>query len=297
MEVVVIAGGSGFIGSYLANFWRKSGWEVRILSRQETHLEKGIYHWDPATQSMDERVMQDAHVLVNLSGAGIADKRWTKDRIQELVDSRVLATEFLVARFQSCNTLKQVIQASGGTCYGYDQALACHPETDPFGTDLTARLTKAWEAAAINFSAYTKLTILRIAIVLGADGGALPKLAQTIRMGIGSPLGTGMQQSPWIQIEDLARFANFCLEHELTGIYNVAAGNCSNKELTKAIARALNKPLFMPNVPGFILKWILGKRAELVLEGMCVDNRKMLETGFIFNQGELQKAINDTFAG
>lgn len=296
MEVVVIAGGTGFIGSYLTTFWRNAGWEVRILSRKETQVENGIYHWDPVTKTMDERVLQDVRVLVNLSGAGIADKCWTKDRVQELFDSRVRATEFLVERFQSCTTLKQVIQASGGTCYGYEPATACHPETDPFGSDLTARLTKAWEAAAIGFSVYTKLTILRIGIVLGAKGGALPKLAQTIRMGIGSPLGTGKQQSPWIQLEDLARFASFCLEHELTGIYNVAAGNCSNKELTREIARTLKKPLFMPKVPGFVLKWILGKRAELILEGMCVDNRKMLETGFILNQNDLQKAISYTFA-
>jgi uncharacterized protein (TIGR01777 family) len=295
MEVIVIAGGTGFVGSALEAYLTKLGHEVRLLSRNKNKLGAGTYYWNPAANEIDTSVWNNATVLINLSGAGIADKRWTAKRIAELYDSRVNATRFLVNQIRNLVGIKQVIQVSGGTCYGYLHPDRLHLESDAFGEDLIGQLTKAWEEVSDQFSDSAKLTILRLGVVLGKNGGAVPKLAGIIKTGMGSALGSGRQQMPWIHIDDLLRIFSFALEKELVGKYNVAADNCSNLALTEAIAKALNKRIWLPAVPGFVIQLVLGKRAELLLKGLKADNTKLLSSGYNFQYNHLEKAISAIF--
>lgn len=296
MEQVLIAGGTGFIGNYLKEYLSAYGWKVTILTRNKSNAElPGFYYWNPSKKVMDQQAIDNTTILINLTGSGIADKRWNESRIKELYDSRLSSTEFLIDSFKESTILKAVVQASGGTCYGYNKE-ACYVESDPFGKDVIGQLTRAWELAAHEFTSFTNLTVMRLGIVLGKDGGALPKLAATIKMGIGSPLGSGNQLMPWVHIEDVARFCIWSVESGETGIFNLAAGNCSNKEITHAIGKAVKKKLFMPRVPAFVLKIVLGKRAELLLESVCISNEKLKNKGFNFEYTDLQTTINATFA-
>lgn len=295
MEQVLIAGGTGFIGNYLKEYLSAYGWKVAILTRSRSKaLSEGFYFWNPTKREIDQRVIQKTSVLINLSGSGIAEKRWNKKRIGELYDSRLVPTQFLIETFKESKSLKAVIQASGGTCYGYSKK-ECYVESDPYGKDVIGELTKAWEKSAQEFATFSNLTLMRLGIVLGKDGGALPKLAATIKLGVGSALGSGKQLMPWIHIEDVARFCIWTIESNRSGTFNLAAGNCSNSEITQAIAKSLNKPIFMPNVPAFVLKIVLGKRSELLLESVCLSNGKLKENGFNFYYSDLQNTINATF--
>lgn len=296
MEQVLIAGGTGFIGNYLRKKLRDYGWVVYILTRDQSKAKQpGYYYWDPLLKEIDAHAITSTTVLINLTGAGIADKRWTNERIHELHDSRIMPTDFLIQTFKHSNQLKKVIQASGGTCYGYEKT-NCHSETSSYGEDIIGQLTKNWEASALEFSQFTELTIMRLGIVLGKEGGALPKLAKTVKFGLGAALGSGKQQMPWLHLEDLARFCIWAVETHQKGIYNLASGNCTNSELTQAIAKSLHKPLLLPRVPGFVLKMILGKRAEILLEGGCISNDKLIGAGFKFQHTDLQSTINNIFA-
>src|SRR3989338_1909133 len=136
METNLIGGGTGLIGQELTAYWQQQGHTVRLLTRQASNPKTGSYHWNPQTSEMDIAALEGVTVLVNLCGAGITDKRWTKSRIRELFDSRVGTTACLWQHAQSSPTLKRYLSASGAICYGFEDDTKTYTETDPFGTDL-----------------------------------------------------------------------------------------------------------------------------------------------------------------
>jgi len=292
METILIAGGTGLVGQQLTQFWRAAGHEVRLLSRGISNPLTGKYHWNPLQQTMDPKSLEGVTILVNLTGAGIGDKRWSKKRKQELFDSRVGTTRCLWKFAQSCDTLKHYISASGAVCYGFENDEKSYVETDPFGTDLLSELTKEWEAAADLFLEKCLVTKVRISVVLSADGGALPTIAKPIQMGFGSILGSGKQAMPWIHIVDLIKVFDWILTQKLGGVYHANAGNTDNKTLTKAIAKTLQKSLWMPNAPSWIIRLMFGEMAVMVLEGVKIVNQKLLSTGFVFEHTDLEETLS-----
>lgn len=295
MEQVLIAGGTGFIGENLVQHLTQHGWIVNVLTRDKSKANnRGYFYWNPLKKEIDSKALEQTTVLINLAGSGIADKRWSDKRIHELHDSRIVPTDFLISSFKNSRQLKTVVQASGGTGYGYDKK-TCYVESDPFGSDVIGELTKSWEAAALDFSQFSQLTMMRLGVVLGEGGGALSKLVGPIKWGLGSPLGSGSQLMPWVHVEDVARFCIWAVENKEKGIYNLAAASCSNEELTRAIGKALKRPIFMPKVPAFMLKLILGERAELLLESVCISNDKLKNRGFEFKHADLQSTLNTIF--
>lgn len=291
MKTIAIAGGTGLIGSKLVTLWKSQGHEVRILSRGKTNVSQGIYHWDPIKRELDQEALIGVHVLVNLTGSGIADKRWSDARIQELYDSRVKTTEFLLTQAQDSPTLEHYLSASGAVCYGFDQPNREHEETDPFGTDVLSDITEKWEQAAQLFASKCSVTCVRIPVVLATDGGALPTMMGPVKFGFGSALGSGKQGVPWVHIDDLVALFDFCVQQKLSGIYNANAGNTTNKELMRTIARVLRKPFWAPAVPGFALKLILGKMASVVLDGLKTSNKLIRSKGFEFQFTDLEMAL------
>jgi len=295
METILIAGGTGLVGKQLAQFWKAAGHEVRLLSRGTSDPLVGKYQWNPLEQTLDEQSLEGVTVLVNLTGAGIGDKRWSKKRKQELYDSRVGTTRCLWKFAQSCDTLKHYISASGAVCYGFEDDQKTYKETDPFGSDLLSDLTKEWEAAADLFATKCLVTKVRISIVLSADGGALPTIAKPIRMGFGSFLGSGKQAMPWIHISDLVSIFDWVLTQKLEGVYHANAGNTDNASLTRAIAKTLHKSLWMPNAPSWVIRLLFGEMAVMVLKGLKTDNKKLLATGFVMEHLDLEETINEVY--
>ncbi len=294
MERIVIAGGSGLIGSGLANHLRNAGHEVWILTRKASDLDRFFLNWNPETKTIDQRAIEKTTALINLCGAELAAKRWTNSRIKELYSSRVDTTQFLFESFKSSADLKQYVSASGAVAYGFDHPKKTYKEEDAFGNDIISDITRKWEKAADQFSEVCTVSKVRIAVVLSESGGALQKLANPIKKGFGAVLSSGEQAIPWIYSEDLYRVFQLILTNKLEGSYHASAGNTTNKELTNIIAKTLKKRL-LPAVPKFMVRLLFGKMAMMLLYGNKVSNEKIRSEGFSFLHGNLNSTIQRIF--
>jgi len=283
---ILLAGGTGLIGQNLVELLKSEGHEVNILTRSDYKKDNHFY-WSPKANEIDENALENIDIIINLAGAGIADKRWTKKRKEVLINSRVDTTNFLFQISDKLPDLKQYVSASGINCYGYDHYNKKHKESDPFGDDFLSQVVEKWENAADQFKDRCKVAKVRTSVVLTKEGGALPKIAKTVNNYIGAPIGSGKQWMPWISINDINRVYAHIVANQLEGRYNALADSVTNKEFTKKLAKSLNKPLWLPNVPSFVLKLALGEMASVILEGLQADNSKICETGFKFEDASL----------
>ena len=289
-KTVLIAGGSGLIGQAVQKELHKYGHEVRVLTR-EIEPSAPYFYWDPKLKDIDLEALKGVDVIINLAGAGIADRLWTKKRKRELLNSRVKPNQFLHEMCDDIPTLKQFISASGINCYGYEKPTKIYKETDLFGHDFLSTLVRRWEEAVDLFAPDRKVAKIRTGIVLTEKGGALPKISIPIKYYVGSALGNGEQRMPWITLSDIARLYVHAVHKELDGVYNAASGSISNASLTHKIAKKLNKPLWLPSIPSFLLRTVLGEMASLLLDGIRVDNGKILKTGFTLKQKTIDEAL------
>jgi len=231
-----------------------------------------------------------------LAGAGIADGRWTKKRKQEIIASRTKTIELIARKLQgNPYNVKAFVSASAIGFYGADTGDKHLTEKTPSGNDFLAHVTRHWEnASELIANIGIRTTKLRVGIVLSNEGGAYPKIAQPIRMGVGAPLGSGKQWSSWIHIDDLCRLFIEALENEQwRGVYNAVAPHpVTNAALTRQIADVLHKSLWMPNIPAFTLKLLYGEMANVVLGGNYVKNQRIEnETSFVYQFENINQAL------
>lgn len=289
MKTILIAGGTGYIGRNIEKYLTQKGYKVKILTRNCTKENHVL--WNPALKTIDHTKCDDVQVLINLCGEGLDKKRWTKKRQKQLIDSRINPANVLFELREAFPNLEHYISASGITAYGFDEGIKEHKENESFGLDFLSQLVKKWEEATDQFQAIAKVAKLRIAVVFEWETGALKKMTVPIKLGVGSPLGNGNQQVPWVHISDLVRMFEFVISNHLSGSFNTNANNNSNKEITLAIAKKLNKKTWLPNVPAFMLKVILGKMSELVLKGAKASNEKIKNAGFEFTINLLNQSL------
>lgn len=294
MKKVLITGGSGLVGSALSEKLQKNGYEVVWLGRSAKVGKFKTFAWDYTNNYVDPKAFEGITHLVHLAGAGIADKRWTSSRKKEILESRSLGTSCLIENLKAQNVqLQSFVGASAIGYYGPsgDQLLE---ETSPAGNDFMAEVCKAWEAAYQDASKVSSFfSMVRIGIVLSKEGGALPKLQMPFKFFAGAALGNGKQWMSWIHISDLVDQIIFQLEGKAPqGIYNaVAPLPVTNIVFTNEIGRILGRPVWMPNVPAFLLKIALGEMSATVLGSQKVVNNKIQETGFRFQYGNLGAAL------
>ena len=267
MERIVIAGGSGLIGTGLANHLRNAGHEVWILTRKASDLDRFFLNWDPDSKTIDPLAIEKTTVLINLCGAELAAKRWTNSRIKELYDSRVNTSLFLFESFEKSPDIKHYVSASGAVAYGFDHPERTYKESDSFGNDIISDITRKWAKAADQFEQICLVSKVRIAVVLSESGGALQKLANPVKKGFGAVLASGEQAIPWIYCEDLYRVFEFVI---------------------------VNKRL-LPAVPKFIERLLFGKMARMLVCGNKVSNEKIRSEGFSFRHGNLNSTIHRIF--
>ncbi len=286
---VLIAGGTGLIGSRLTELLLAQGHAIKILTRNP----RADHHvaWNPATKELNTEAVRDIEVIINLCGAGIAEKNWTKKRKKELLHSRIDPIQFLFEKRSEFPQLKHFLTASGISCYGFDTDNEPYAETDPFGPTYIDQLVKQWEAAADLFQEHVSVTKLRIAIVLSSQGGAVEQLVRPMKWNMAAALGSGKQTIPWIHIDDVALAFIHLMENNTEGTFNALTDNTSNRELTKALAHRLGKRIWMPNVPGFLLKLMLGEMSIILLKGVKVSNDKLINSGFKSRYENLETAI------
>jgi len=297
---VLITGGTGLVGTVLTTLLVEKGYAITILTRDEnrTSLNSNITYsfWDINKGIIDQELLLSANYIVHLAGAGIADKPWSAKRKKAILDSRVEPIKLIYNRLKNnSNQLNAFISASGVGFYGAITTNTIFDETAPAANDFLGKTCLQWEQAVDELTDLPIRTVkLRTGIVLAKNGGALPKMMQPFKFGLGAALGTGKQIMPWIHIDDLARLYCAAIENDnFNGAYNAIAGNVSNKDFYKALSKAMNKPFWLPNVPGFMLKLFLGEMAVILLEGSAVNNQKLLQTGFNFHFTDLEEALEN----
>ena len=290
MKTILLAGGSGFIGTHLQKLLNENDYKFHVLSRNP---KKHEFYWNPSSREIDENALQDVEAIINLSGAGIADGRWTESRKRELEKSRTEPANFLFSLRDKMPLLKSYISASGITAYGFQNPDHSYKENEAFGNDFTSQLVKSWEQSAYQFADDVRVVCLRTAVVISKDSLAFQKMMKPVKLGIGSPIGSGKQWFQIVHTEDICRAYLHALENEnVEGSYNVCADVVQNKKFIKTAAKALSKPFWFPNVPAFVLRMLFGEMADLLLKGVKTSNQKLLETGFNFRYKSSEEIID-----
>lgn len=295
---ILITGGTGLVGSYLRRLIveEQLPYRIAVLSRRPVELPHAkTYLWDISKEEIDPKALEESEYVIHLAGAGIADKPWTKERKQVILESRTRSTALLYKALKNYpHRIKHFVSASAVGYYGFDTGDRLLHEDSPPGNDFLAQVVVAWEKEIFRIGGLVPTAALRIGIVLSNEGGALPQLARPVRWFAGAPLGTGKQYLSWIHIRDLCRLFLYALEKPLEGVFNAVEGKpVTNAEMTQTIARVLGRPLWLPNVPGFVLKAILGEMANLVLGGNRVSNAKLLQSGFEYEFTDPEEAVRD----
>jgi uncharacterized protein (TIGR01777 family) len=301
---IVIAGGSGFLGSALARTLAAEGHQVSILTRQrqgnataETH--SALVQWTPdGTAGHWATVLNGANALINLAGESIAAKRWSPAQKQKLRDSRILATRSLT------KAIRQVARPPAafisGSAVGYygnrgDETIT---EASPPGTDFLASVAKEWEAAANDVASITRVALVRTGIVLDRQGGALPKMLLPFQMFVGGPVGPGTQYMPWIHKDDWVRMVSWMITAEAArGPFNATSPSpVTNAEFSQALGKALRRPSLLP-APAFALRLALGEMADaLLLSGQRALPMRATDLGFSFRYSNIDEALASALA-
>lgn len=282
-QTVLITGGTGTVGRPLTRLLQAKGYQVSYLSRSGKPIQHiKVYQWNPSNGRIDAEAVAAADYIIHLAGAGIADSRWTDSRKREILQSRTQSTDLLVRTLaQTSHKVKAFISSSAIGYYGGDTGNQPLTEDSAPGKDFMAEVTVAWEQAAEAIAHLGIRTVkLRIGVVLSVEGGALSKLVMPVKWGVGSPLGSGQQHISWIHIDDLCRLFLEAMESpDWQGVYNaVAPAPVTNETLTRHIAEALKKPLWLPNIPAALLRLILGEMAVVILGSSNVQNKRIKES-------------------
>jgi hypothetical protein len=292
---ILITGGSGFVGSNLADFLISKGHQVTAIGRSEPQhrFDRENYHFvaaDTTGKGPWQRELADADAVVNLAGATIF-KRWTGKHKKKIYDSRVLTTRNVVEALPS-GTKLTLCSASGAGYYGSrgDDILK---ENERPGHDFLAGVSMDWEKAALRASAKgARVAVLRFGVVLGKNGGAMSKLIPAFKLFVGGPLGDGHQWFPWLHLDDLMAAMVFVLEHpEVSGPLNFCAPNpVRNRELAQTLGEVLSRPSFMP-APAFMIRLAMGEFGDVFLGSQRTIPDKLVNHGFSFQYPDIRGAI------
>ncbi len=291
---VVIAGGTGFLGTPLATALRAAGHDVTLLTRGSAGA--GRVAWIPDGTAGDwARSLDGADAAVNLSGESIASGRWTPKRKEAIRNSRILATRSLVAAMLQAQKPPAVFVS--GSAVGYYGPRGDEPliEESPAGTDFLAQVCRDWEAEAQRAADLTRVVLLRTGLVLAANGGALPQIVLPFRMFAGGQTGSGEQYWSWIHRADWVGIVVWALQHAaVSGPINLTAPNpVKNREFAETVGRVLHRPSLLP-APAFALRTALGEMADaLLLTGQRVLPSKVEADGYAFQHDELEPALRD----
>ncbi len=298
---VIISGGTGLIGRPLSAALMADGHEVTVLSRDpiETfNMPDGVllFRWDAKSAEGWGHLADGADAIINLAGAGIGDKRWSKKRKEEIRSSRLQAGRAILEAIQAAQEKPRVlIQASAVGYYGPQDNDVEITEDAPHGDGFLAGVCLDWELSTAPVERMgVRRPIIRTGVVLSRDGGVLPRMARPFKFFIGGRLGSGEQWLPWIHIDDEVRAIQFLLKDEgADGPFNLCAPNpVRNREMAYLLGHFLNRPAALP-APTFAMKAVLGEMAEIALSGQRAVPARLLDQGFAFKHPELEDALRD----
>ncbi len=293
---VLLVGGSGFIGNYLGPMLVNAGYEIHLLTRKmkkdsTLSFPAVQFEWN-AQDDIPDSALEGVSSIINLAGESIGQGRWTAAKQKRILESRVKVTDkvvFAANKFQISNLL----QASAIGYYGDRDSEVINEQLDS-GEGFLARTSKQWEAGLSNLSQKTRSVVMRIGVVLGNSGGALNEILMPYHMGVGATVGSGKQYFSWIHIEDLSRFILAALDqNKYLGTYNLTAPEpITYGQLHKALLNHFSG-IEAAKVPSFLLKLVLGKKAELILMSQRVVPERLQKDGFKLKFNTIDLALRD----
>jgi uncharacterized protein len=305
MATVLVTGGTGTIGKRLSELLLQKGYDIIILTRhipKEKHFSPKVSYalWNVEEGEIDNDAIKKSDYIINLAGAGVAEKRWTNDRKKEILQSRTKSCELLVKALQEIsNQVKVVVSASASGYYGPDNLLSLNDgftEDDKASTDFLGEVCEQWEESIEPVTSLNiRLVILRTGIVLSPKGGAFAEFVKPLNLGVAAILGNGKQIVSWIHEDDICNMYIYAMEHEnMTGPFNAVASHpVSNKELVTAIAKARNKFSLKIHVPTFVLNLMMGELSTEILKSANLSAVKIQSEGYVFLFPEIKDAVKN----
>jgi uncharacterized protein len=299
MKTALITGGTGLIGMRLSAMLKARGYRIHLLSRSKKPVENydEVFTWDINKGEFDLAALDGVTDIIHLAGAGIADSRWTEERKELIINSRVKSLGIIEEALRRRNQrISSLISGSAIGWYGARTDEMLHIEAEPAADDFMGETCRKWEFAADSFADISdRIVKIRTGVVLARDGGALASMKLPFKFFVGSPLGSGNQQIQWIHLDDICRvFAEALEKQNFSGAYNASATeSCTNREFSKKLAKVMKRPLLPLTVPSFVLKTLFGEMSAVVLEGSRVSNKKLLKTGFQFQYVSLDTALEN----
>lgn len=281
---ILLFGGTGFVGQHAAKRWLEEGHDVLIASRRKTSAPFGkvmIYEVDELEELFNK--IQGDYAIVNLAGESINSGRWSAKRKREIQDSRTILTGAIAQVIPSLAVKPKVwVNASAIGYYGYSDE-KIFDETSVRGSGFLAEVCELWERATAPAMKQTRVVRVRIGLVLGSGGGALPKMVLPYKIYVGGKVGSGDQWISWVHIDDLVGIMSKCLSDEsIVGPVNATSPSpLTMNDFGKAIASVYRRPHWLP-VPSFALKWLLGEMSEIILKGQRVLPERMKQVGYEF---------------
>jgi len=295
---ILITGGSGLIGSRLTDLLLARGFSVAHLSRRQGHYGKAqSFSWDPEKGLIDPAALEGIDCIIHLAGANIGEKRWSNTRKKGIINSRVKSAELLLKACADTNRWpKTFISASATGYYGSVSSERIFTENDEPADDFLGNTCRLWEEAAKKFAERGVRTLMiRTAVVLDKQDSALSRLTLPARFGLVTRLGTGRQYFPWIHISDLCNiYLKAVSDNQPSGAYNaVAPQHVTHDEFIAVMAEVMKRPVFLPHVPAWVLKLVLGDLSDVVVKGSRVSSEKITASGFDFLFPDLHDALED----
>ena len=296
---ILITGATGLVGNAITDLCKERGHFVHYLTTNKPKIKttsflQGFY-WNPKIQEIDINCLNRIDAIINLAGASVS-KRWSSSYKKEIEDSRIDSVRLLQKLLSENEHQVQYFTSASAmgiypSSYTNDYVESC----DKINLTFLGNVVHQWEKEIDKIQGLDiSVSKLRIGIVLSNKGGALQEMIKPIKLGLGAAIGNGQQQQSWIHIEDLAEMFLYAIEKKLFGTYNAVSSNpATNMEMTKAIARRLKKPLWLPNIPAFLMKLILGEMSAIVLDSQHLNNTKILNQGFTFKYDTLVKALDN----
>lgn len=297
---LLITGATGLVGGELVRICREEAIPVNYLTTRREKIEntenyQGFY-WNPDSGEIDPACFEGVTAIINLAGASVA-KRWTKAHKEKILNSRIRSLKTLYAGLEEAKTAKIETLVSASAIGIYPGSLTEYytEDTNAKEAGFLGQVVEQWEGEILEFEKLDiRPVVVRIGLVLSEQGGALPQMVKPVKNYVGAALGSGEQWQSWIHLEDLARLFLFLTEKKLNGIFNGVAPNpVTNKRLTREIAKVFERPLFLPNIPEFMMRLILGEMATILFSSHRVSCQKAEKHGFDFQFQNICSALQD----
>ena len=294
---ILITGARGLIGKALQRSFAEKGYEMLLAGRGEPKQANEI-RWTAEDGFRDEDLhrLEGLDAVVHLAGESIAGLRWTDEKKKAIRDSRVLGTHTLVNTLADLKAKPKVLIAGSAVGFYGDRGDEILTETARHGDTFLSEVAREWEAESRRAEdSGIRTVLLRTAIVLSKDGGALATMLTPFRFGVGGVVGTGKQWMSWVSLDDVVGAIEFALDHEnLRGAVNLASPNpVTNEEFTKTLGSVLYRPTFLP-LPEFAVNLVLGEMGDaLLIDSTRVEPRRLLEAGYKFKFPDLQAALEN----